>query len=74
MRKALLVTIALTVISGQMFCSSVNPQRMACEQACKTTQNQCKKDAEKIKNNAQQIAKNTACDAAYQECLQKCNK
>ncbi len=73
MRKALIVTIALTVTFG-LFCSSVNTQRMACEQACKTTQNNCKDDAEKIKNKAQQIAKKTACDAGYQECIQKCNK
>jgi hypothetical protein len=74
MRNLLLVVIASTVVFTQMFCSSMNTQRIACEQGCKTSQNQCKKDADQIKNKAQQTAKITACDAAYQECMQKCNK
>jgi hypothetical protein len=74
MKKLLLIAIATSVVFGQLFCSSINAQRIACEQTCKTAQNTCKKDSDKIANAAQRTAKNTACDAAHQKCLQECNK
>ncbi len=51
---------------GQIFCASLSPERMACEQACKTAKDDCIEDA---KDDG---VKKAACEVTCKKCLKEC--
>jgi hypothetical protein len=56
--------ISLFVIA----CSSMDTKKMACQQACDTSLEECKKKAGKSKT------KIAACEAAHTQCMSDCDQ
>ncbi len=69
MKKQFLMAgiIAITCMLFQTCSSlSMNPKRMACDEACVQAKEKCITDAKTSE------AKKVACGVAYDQCLQKC--
>lgn len=65
-RTIMIIALCSFVSSGIFFCASMSPEKMACEQACKSAKDQCIEDA------GDDDVKKAACEATCQQCVKEC--